>query len=411
MRAGSSLSRVAKYNENVVIHSLRRLGPSSQGPIAEMSGLSVQTVSAILRGLAVRGLVRELTTESVGRGRPRVIIDLVASARYAIGFHIDPALVTTVLLDMKGTVVASSSEDEVDLDHPGRTVEDLAQGATRLVKGAGVDPGRVIGACVASPGPIDPVTQAPWHSVWMPAWTGFPVGRALGTHLGFPVPVVKDTLAAVIGENWVRGGESLDATMVFVYLGAGTGVGLSLNGEPVRGFSGNAGEVGAMLVAVGARDDRRAGGIDNDPAAVVARAHESGVLDDPAPGPRDRRGVDRDFRRLCAIAARDGGDAADLLRQAAVRIAEMVLMATELVDADMAVFGGPYWELVRPWYEPVAISTLAGPSARGPHPVRVFSTAMGADVGAIGAASVVLDQRYVPRAPRRASPVVGGSGA
>jgi Transcriptional regulator/sugar kinase len=410
VRTGSNLSSVAKYNENVVIHALRRLGPSSQGPIAEMSGLSVQTVSAILRGLGMRGLVTEVTTESVGRGRPRVIIDLVASARYAIGFHIDPALVTTVVLDMKGTVVASSSEEEVDLDHPEHTVDDLARRAAALVQGAGIDPDRVVGACVASPGPIEPVTQAPWHSVWMPAWTGFPIGKALGTRLGYAVPVVKDTLAAVIGENWVRGGESLDATMVFVYLGAGTGVGLSLNGEPVRGFSGNAGEVGAMLVAVGARDDRRAGGIDNDPAAVVSRAHTLGILDDATPGPWDRLGVDRDFRRLCAIAARDGGDAAELLHQAAVRIAEMVLMATELVDADMAVFGGPYWELVRPWYEPVAISTLAGPSARGPHPVGVYSTAMGADVGAIGAASVVLDRRYVPRAPRRARSVTGPSG-
>ena len=45
------------------------------------------------------------------------------------------------------------------------------------------------------------------------------LGEILGEHLRMPVPVVKDTLAAVIGENWVRGGESLDSTMVFVYIG------------------------------------------------------------------------------------------------------------------------------------------------------------------------------------------------
>ena len=77
----------------------------------------------------------------------------------------------------------------------------------------------------------------------------------------------------------------------------------------------------------------------------------------------------------------------------------MTVISTELIDANTVVFGGPYWELVRPFYEPVVRRALDQPSARGPQQVELFSTAMGATVGAIGAASVVLDSRFVPRAP------------
>ena len=74
----------------------------------------------------------------------------------------------------------------------------------------------------------------------------------------------------------------------------------------------------------------------------------------------------------------------------------------ELLDADMVVFGGPYWRVLEPWYAPAARRAVRRPSARGPHPVTVVSTAMGENVGAIGAASVVHDSLYVPRAPSSA---------
>jgi predicted NBD/HSP70 family sugar kinase len=99
--------------------------------------------------------------------------------------------------------------------------------------------------------------------------------------------------------------------------------------------------------------------------------------------------------------------ARELLTGAADRIAAMTVISTEMIDADTVVFGGPYWELVRPFYEPVVRHALDQPSARGPQPVELFSTAMGTRVGAIGAASVVLDARYVPRAPGRHQSLLG----
>lgn len=399
MRIGASLSHVGKYNENAVIHALRGLGPASQTEIAEVTGLSVKTVSAIVKNLTARGYLREVRTVSVGRGRPRVIIDIVSSARYSVGIHVDPSVVTAVVLDLRGTVVGSVASEEVHPDDPDRSMDAAAKLVRALIAEAGLGETGLIGACLAVPGPLQTASSSIVESVWLPGWTDYDLGAALERRLGMSVPVVKDTLAAVIGENWVRAREVLDSTMVFVYLGTGIGVGLSLNGEPVRGFSGNAGEIGRMLLTLSSLSGNPGTGLNNDPVVMVETAYASGVLPGPAPERRELAETEKQFGQLCHLAESGDDGAVAILSAAAGRIAEMVVMTTELLDADVVVFGGPYWQLVKPWYESAVEAALAEPSARGPHPVKLHSTAMGRHVGAIGAASVVLDARYVPRAP------------
>lgn len=404
MRFGTSLSHVGQYNENAVIHALRALGPSSQGDLVARTGLSVPAVSAIVRSLKQRGYLTELGTEPVARGRPRVILDLVPFASYAVGLHIDPAIMSAVVLDLRGTVVHAGTSEAVRPDDPLRSLDEAAGLVEGVIADSGIDRERLLGICAAVPGPIDGARGSITDPVWMPGWAGVSIGEHLAQRLGSPeapIPVIKDTLAAVIGENWVRGGESLESTMVFVYLGTGTGVGLSMNGEPVRGSSGNAGEIGRMLVALG----ESKGGMDNDPVVLVEQAHSLGVLNGALPSRSEPRQLEDQFRLLCRLAL-DGDETADrMLRAAGGRVAEMVVMVAEVFDADTVVFGGPFWELLQPFYEDLAVAAFQRPSARGPHPVAVLSTAMGAKVGAIGAASAVLDARFVPRAPSERSAI------
>ncbi|PHP52054.1 ROK family protein [Actinomyces ruminis] len=177
----------------------------------------------------------------------------------------------------------------------------------RLIREQSIDERRLAGACLAIPGPLDPISGAPDSPAWLPGWSAVPLGEVLGGHLEMSVPVVKDTLAAVIGENWVRGGETLDSTMIFVYVGTGTGLGLSINGEPVRGFSGNSGEVGTMMTALGSRTPGRHTGMDNDPAFIVERAHGLGLQPEPLPQRTDYDAVEWRLERLCAAATQGDG--------------------------------------------------------------------------------------------------------
>lgn len=398
MRAGTSLVDMGHYNENVVLNAFRILGPTSQRDVANTIDLSAQAVSTIVRSLTERGLLREIRSENLGRGRPRVIMDIVGSARYAIGIHVDPSLMSAVLLNLKGEVVELAHRGEVDGD-PHVAVRDMANLQTSLIDNSKIDPSRLVGHCLAMPGPLDLRRQQPTDLLWLPGWTRAPIGDMLSAALNSPVPLIKDTLAAVIGENWVGAGSALQSTMVFVYIGTGTGIGLSIDGDPVRGYSGNFGEIGRMLTLAGA--DPAASGLASDPAVLVEYAHHVGVLEGPTPDRSERGRIDAEFRTLTDRALHGSERAIRILEASARRISDVAVMTTELVDADLVVFGGPYWRYVERWYAPATRLALDAPSSRGPHAVEVRSSVMDDDVGAIGAAAAVLDNRFAPRSRRR----------
>ena len=59
--------------------------------------------------------------------------------------------------------------------------------------------------------------------------------------------VDKDVTSAAVAETWA-GGPSGAGSFVFMYMGTGIGCGIVLNDEVVRGTSGNAGEIGHIIV-------------------------------------------------------------------------------------------------------------------------------------------------------------------
>ena len=69
----------------------------------------------------------------------------------------------------------------------------------------------------------------------------------LAARLNIDVTLENDATAAAVGEHWlgVRGGF---AHSICVTLGTGVGGGIILNGEPVRGPDGTAGEIGHICV-------------------------------------------------------------------------------------------------------------------------------------------------------------------
>src|ERR1700760_2580591 len=95
------------FNESVVLAAIRRVpgGLSRVGPV-KSTGRSAQTVPNICRRLLDTGLAREAGTRSTGTGKPRRLLRVNAAARYAVGVHLDPAVVTLVVLDLLGQVVA-----------------------------------------------------------------------------------------------------------------------------------------------------------------------------------------------------------------------------------------------------------------------------------------------------------------
>jgi predicted NBD/HSP70 family sugar kinase len=397
VRRGTNLDRVGGFNDAVVLDAIRRSEQLSRVELAEVTGLSGQAISNIARRLLDAGLVREAGRQrGAGLGKPRTLLELEPTGQYAVGVHLDPAVVTVVLLDLAGEVVARRRVDTSYADDPDVLIDGIAATVEDVIALADAPRDRVVGVGIAAPGPIDvergfvvdPPNLAAWHLV--------PIRDELRERTGLPVLLDKDVTAAASAEKWAGGGGSF----VFFYLGTGVGAGLVIGDEVVRGSSSNVGEIGHVIVdpdgPVCYCGRRGCVGEASRPRYLVEQAVQAGAL---AQGIDldDRQAVDAAFARLCSLAEAGPGTAREIVAGLAVRIAKVVEDIANLLDLERVVFGGPHWEQFAPLFGDAVRTALDGRFLlRSVHPFEVAGTALGADVGAIGAASLVLDQTFSP---------------
>lgn len=418
MRRGSNLPAVGGYNQTLVIDLIRRSGDGvSRVELAARSGLSAQTLSNVTRRLIDEGLVREAGKVGSGPGKPRTLLQLDATARYAVGVHLDPAVITYVVLDLDGHVVARARSRTPRGIRPAETLERLAASIRAIVDDSGVDPARIIGVGIASPGPLDaehgrvfdPPLLADWHDV--------PLGDALAVSTGYPVLLEKDVTAAMIGENWIDVEDRLRNSM-FCYYGTGVGAGLTLEGAVVRGATSNLGNIGHLIVDPGGPlcrcGKRGCLGDAITPGALIAAAVADGVLADTDasdgvladPGPAAGTGPADDaadavygaLDRLAAAAAAGDPAAVAIVEATARRLGRAVLAVVDLLDLDAVVFGGPVWErLGGVLLDRIAAAFRVDPAAQTVHTVEFTGSRLGGDVAAIGAGCLVLDGAFTAR--------------
>lgn len=398
---GTNMPRVADFNEGIVLGSIRR-SPSgrSRVELTEETGLSAQTVSNICRRLLDQELIVETGKQAVAYGKPRTMLELNPSGCYAVGVHIDPAVITYVLLDFTGRVVVDASHETPAVQDPSAVVAQITAQITALIAEAPIDRERIIGIGIASPGPVDVARGLVLDPPHLPGWHRVALRDEIREATGLPVLLDKDVTAGAVAEQWA-GASTGPRDFAFLYLGTGVGLGIVINDQVVRGISGNAGDVGLLPVSSEEFGDRYTGTFrafwqSGSPQSLAEQAMAAGIL----PADTDMSTpvlAEAAFRELCAKA--DGGDAgaSGLLDFAARATASAILTITNLLDMDSIVVGGAMWEHVSERFLATIRPLVAQHSiARQLHEVTIEGTSLGADVAAIGAACLVLDDKFSP---------------
>lgn len=398
-RRGTNLPRMGDFNQSVILEAIRQSAAGlSRIELAEAIGLSPQTVTNITRRLLDEGLIAEAGRSSItGPGKPRTVLGLVPQSRYSVGVHLDPAVVTVVLLDLSGTVVARRTAPIAAKD-PHRIVDTMVESIRAVIGAAGIETDRIAGVGIAAPGPLDAERGTVIDPPMLPGWTRVPLRELLAEATGLPVVLEKDTTAGAVGELWTRRGPA-DDSFVFLYLGTGLGAALARDGDVVRGRTRNLGEIGHIVVDSDGPPCvcgmRGCVAVMCTPRVIVDEALRGGVL----PQEEKARPPESRFAELCDL-ARTGDPAAQaLLRRAARRTAVLIATLTNMLDVDRVVMGGPFWASVSDFYLaeiPAHIDRLS--ATRALRSIPVDGTVVGADAGAVGAACVVLDSALTPRA-------------
>ncbi|RWN46586.1 MAG: ROK family transcriptional regulator [Mesorhizobium sp.] len=235
------------YNRRIVLESIRLHGPIARGEIARRVGLTVQTVSTIVRELEDQGYILSLREEPKGRGLPPATLRINPEGGYAVGIHITPLGISAALINLSGDVIESIYREAPNAtpDHAFELIGAMVMELTRLRAG-----GRVLGVGMALPGPFDVESMSFVGPTTMTGWKDVALRERLAASTGLPAFFETDMAAAAMGERLYGLGAQF-SEYYYLYFGVGLGGVMVHEGSALRGAWGNAGEIGHIPVIPG----------------------------------------------------------------------------------------------------------------------------------------------------------------
>ncbi|KAB8170937.1 ROK family protein [Streptomyces sp. 3MP-14] len=391
---------LGSFNEKLVIESIREAGALSRVEIAQRTGLTPQAVSRITRNLLTSEFLVEDAHRPAGKGKPRVPLRLRADASHAVGIHLDPEMITQVVVDLCGGVVARRQVSLHERSDPEWVISLVTRMASEAIEAARPATDPLLGVGIAVPGPLDAEAGVIKNPPLFDGWEDVPLREELSRRLAMPVILEKDVTAAAIGERWIGAAERA-GDFVYLYLGTGAGCGAFLNGDVYRGRTGNAGEFGELCALSVNRLTEEGGPAMVEECApiptVVRRAAEAGLVsaDDP-----------RAYELACRAAFAGDAKAVEILRSVARVVARGAVGVTDLLDTALLIVGGP---AVRPEVAEIYLAEIDTavnrfPVARAVRPVRVAHSLLNESAAAVGAASSVFHAAFAPRLRTHVSP-------
>ena len=378
---GSNQSGMRAHNERLVLSILRQQGALAKSDLARITGLSVQTVSVIMRALEQDGLL--LRGEPIrGRiGQPSVPMSLDAEGAFFLGLKIGRRSADLMLVDFLGRV--RSSRRRIYRYPTPAAVVAFAREALPAVTDA-LPPSqrdRIGGMGIAMPFQL-------WNWVRyigapqseMDAWRNHDIATEIAGIAGMPVHIQNDATAAC-GAELVFGTGEKPKDFLYFYFGTFIGGGLVLNGQLFTGRTGNAGGVGPL----------------------------------PVPGPDGRLQRLFDVASMSRLAQmmEDAGESSDHLweqhlewrvsprllddwvQHAAEGLAYATLSAAALVELEAVMIDGWMPARIRAELTRRTVAALNRIDLSGVEPPQVREGTVGAEARALGAAAIPLAQRYL----------------
>ncbi|MEO8888564.1 MAG: ROK family transcriptional regulator [Jatrophihabitantaceae bacterium] len=249
-RAGAARpDAIRRHNLGLLLTQIHRDGELSRAELTQRLDLSRSTVRALVAELAELGLVEEHVPSGGERaGRPSHLVGPRSDGPYAIAVDVDITHITTAAVGVGGHVLARDVTATDPSPSPPATVARAIVAAaerlgTQVARGAWP-----IGIGVSLPGTVgrqDGLVELAPNLGWRDAAFG-EILTGL-TPAGLPVSIGNDADVAVLAEHLRGNGRDCD-DLVYLMGRIGVGAGVIVNGAPLRGRDGHAGEVGHTVV-------------------------------------------------------------------------------------------------------------------------------------------------------------------
>ncbi len=381
---GQRSETVRRANLSAIVRELHARGPLSRSDLVTRTGLTRSAIRGLIGELVLGGLVTEERAARLGTpGRPSPLVRVSPDGAVVLAIEIEVESLAVAIAGLGGRILES---ERVDRPREHVAFEDTISDIAALVAtvrarrpaddplvGVGV---AVVGVVRRSDGFVSMAPNLGWRDVPL----GDRLARALD--LRVPISVANEADLGALAELR-RGAARGHDDVIFLSGEVGVGGGLIVDGKPLKGAAGYAGEVGHMTV---------------DPGGAPCRCGSVGCWETQVGGGMllELAGQSRDSGRPGIEAvlrdAADGSAAAlsaldHVGRWLGVGLASLVNM----LDPRLVVLGGLFGRIHQYVIGPLTneLDLRALPASRAL--VEVVPASLGADASLLGASELAFE--------------------
>ncbi|MGF1426608.1 ROK family protein [Kitasatospora sp. LaBMicrA B282] len=312
---------------------------------------------------------------------------------------------TVIALDVGGTQIkAGVLADDGSLVHAERRATGAERGPDAVIEtvlGCAAELARgcaPVAAGIAVPGLVD---EASGTAVFAPnlGWHQVPVRDWLAEELGLPVAFGHDVRAGGLAEARLGAGRG-SRSFLFVPVGTGIAAAVVLDGEPLHGAHGFAGELGHLVVR---------------PGGEACPCGNRGCLETVASATAIARRYARatgqhgfSAKNVQGIARTGDPVAAAVWREAVEALADGLAAAVNLLDPERIVIGGGLAQAGASYFTPLRTALAERLTFR--HAPPVVPARLGHQAGCLGAGLLAQDLRPSPSTAVSRRPTPGKLG-
>ncbi|MGO4371124.1 ROK family protein [Paenibacillus sp. 2TAB19] len=297
----------------------------------------------------------------------------------AIGIDIGGTKIALGFVDEQGQVLAKSSLKTDLTVEPSIMIARIADEVKLLSEQHNIALDSVIGIGVGAPGPLDTKNGTLTCPPNLKSWWGFPVVDQLKSHLPLPIKMENDATAAALAEKWLGAAQDSDH-FIFITISTGIGAGIYLHGKLLTGSTGNAGDVGHMIV---------------DPAAGTCTCGLPGCWEWIASGTAITRqatellGRPVSSKEAFELAAEGDAQMSELVNRVFNYIGMGCVSLINVLDPNKIVIGGGVSQVGAPLFD--AVRSYVAKHALNPsgRETAIVAAQLEQDAGLIGAAALV----------------------
>jgi predicted NBD/HSP70 family sugar kinase len=379
---GANQAGVRLYNERLLLSLVRRFGPLSKIEVARLTGLSVQSTSAIMNRLQADGLLKREAPLRGRVGQPTIPMSLDPDGAYSFGLKIGRRSCDLVLIDFRGAIRQRARRayafptPSMILDFVHSSLLSLSDSLTAQQKR------RIAGLGVAAPFQLwnwEAEIGAPAGA--MNAWRHFNAENEIAAVCPYPTTLYNDATAACAAEFFFgRCWRYRD--FLYFFVGEFLGGGLVLDGALRPGRTGNAAALGSMPIMR-----------NNTPGVAQQLIACASVYQ------LERRLEEAGINAASIWATPDswgefGSHLDDWIEESASALAYASVAAISVIDFEAIVIDGEMPAIIRERLAARAAQLFTRLDRRGLSEVEIVSGGIGADARAIGGAALPLIKNF-----------------